>query len=86
MYSYVLHDVQHTRDYVSVFVNLGDHLVSRTFIVVVCTESRIAALEMAAASRPSDLLQAERRFGDELQRQQLTAQAKQTELEAQQTH
>jgi hypothetical protein len=47
----------------------------------VYTESRIAALEMAAASRPSDLLQAERRFGDELQRQQLTAQAKQSELE-----
>jgi hypothetical protein len=40
---------------------------------------------MAAASRPSDLLQAERRFGDELQRQQLTAQAKHSELEVQQT-
>jgi hypothetical protein len=52
----------------------------------VYTESRIAALEMAAALRPSDLLQAERRFGDELQRQQLTAQAKQSELEVQRTH
>jgi hypothetical protein len=63
---------------------MGNHLVSRTCsVVVVYTESRIAALEMAAASRPSDLLQAERRFGDELQRQQLTAQAKQTELEVQ---
>jgi hypothetical protein len=51
----------------------------------VYAESRIAALEMAAASRPSDLLQAERRFGDELQRQQLTAQAKHSELEVQQT-
>jgi hypothetical protein len=61
-------------------LQFANELVSQTYVVVY-TESRIAALEMAAASRPSDLLQAERRFGDELQRQQLTAQAKQSELE-----
>ena len=39
------------------------------------TESRIESLELAAEARPRDLLSAERRFGDELHRQQTAAQA-----------